>query len=131
MISRLNGIDDLKRLRNRLNEEAFRPDKNRVRVCCGTACVASGAKKVVKGLEEESVRKGIELEIVKTGCQGLCQKGPVMKVEPHGFFYQKVSDTDAKDLLAHTFGAGTSLRSLLYRESIMEQPGEEGENVPF
>ncbi len=131
MISRLNGIDDLKKLRSRLNEEAFRPDKNRVRVCCGTACVASGAKKVVKGLEEESERKGIDLEIVKTGCQGLCQKGPVMKVEPHGFFYQKVSGTDAVNLVAHTFGAGTSLRSLLYRESIMHQPVEEVENVPF
>ncbi|MBI5102087.1 MAG: CBS domain-containing protein [Nitrospirae bacterium] len=131
MTSRLNGINDLKTLRGRLGEEAFQPDKNRVRVCCGTACVASGSKKVVKELEEESAKKGLELEIVKTGCQGLCQKGPVMKVEPHGFFYQKVSARDAKNLLSHTFGAGTSLRSLLFRESIMQEPVEEVENVPF
>ncbi len=130
-MSRLNSVDELKKLRGRLTEESFRPDRNRVRVCCGTACVASGSKKVVKELEEESSRRGMDLEIVKTGCQGLCQKGPVMKVEPHGYFYQKVGGGDARDLIAHTFSAGTSVRSLLYRESFMSDPIEKVENVPF
>jgi NADH-quinone oxidoreductase subunit F/NADP-reducing hydrogenase subunit HndC len=127
----LNGADDLKKLRNQLQEDTFKPDKNRVRICCGTACVASGSKKLVKELEEESAQKGIDLEVVKTGCQGLCQKGPVMNVEPHGFFYQKVRSNDARDLISHTFAAGKSLRSLLYRETIMNEPVEEVENVPF
>ena len=131
MISRLNSADDLKKLRSRLQEDTFRPDKNRVRICCGTACVASGSKKLVKELEEESAKKGIDLEVVKTGCQGLCQKGPVMNVEPHGFFYQKVNSNDARDLISYTFSAGTSLRSLLYRETIMNDPIEEVQNVPF
>ncbi|MDA8079373.1 MAG: CBS domain-containing protein [Nitrospiraceae bacterium] len=130
-MSRLNSVDDLKKLRDLLKEESFRPDRNRVRVCCGTACVASGSKKVVKELEEESSRRGVDLEIVKTGCQGLCQKGPVMKVEPHGYFYQKVGGGDARDLVAHTFSAGKPVRSLLYRESFMSDPVEEVENVPF
>jgi NADH-quinone oxidoreductase subunit F/NADP-reducing hydrogenase subunit HndC len=131
MISRLNSADDLKKLRGRLEHDTFSPEKNRVRICCGTACVASGSKKLVKELEEESAKKGIELEVVKTGCQGLCQKGPVMNVEPHGFFYQKVNSNDARDLISHTFSAGKSLRSLLYRESIMSNPIEEVADVPF
>jgi NADH:ubiquinone oxidoreductase subunit F (NADH-binding)/CBS domain-containing protein/(2Fe-2S) ferredoxin len=131
MISRLNSADDLKKLRSQLEEDTFRPERNRVRICCGTACVASGAKKLVKQLEEESSKKGIDLEVVKTGCQGLCQKGPVMNVEPHGFFYQKVNSADARDLISHTFSAGKALRSLLYRQSIMTEPVEEVGNVPF
>ena len=131
MISRLNSADDLKKLRSQLQEDTFRPERNRVRICCGTACVASGAKKLVKQLEEESSKKGIDLEVVKTGCQGLCQKGPVMNVEPHGFFYQKVNSADARDLISHTFAAGKPLRSLLFRESIMTEPVEEVGNVPF
>ncbi|MGC2063304.1 MAG: NADH-ubiquinone oxidoreductase-F iron-sulfur binding region domain-containing protein [Thermodesulfovibrionales bacterium] len=130
-MTRLNNINDLKSLRVQLKEDTFNAEKNRVRVCCGTACLASGSKKLVAGLEEESSRRGIDLEIVKTGCQGLCQKGPVMKVEPHGFFYQKVKGADAKELIAHTFAAGKSLRSLLYRDSFMSDPIEEVENVPF
>ncbi|MBI5632146.1 MAG: CBS domain-containing protein [Nitrospirae bacterium] len=130
-MSRLNSISDLTKLRSQLKDETFTADKNRVRICCGTACVASGSKKLVKELDAESAEKGIELEVVKTGCQGLCQKGPVMSVEPHGFFYQKVKPDDAKNLIAHTFSAGKSLRSLLYRDSIMTNPVEEVENVPF
>jgi len=68
--------------------------------------LASGSKKLVKELEEQSGKKGVELEIVKTGCQGLCQKGPVMNVEPHGFFYQKVRAEDAGDLLLIRFQPG-------------------------
>ncbi|NJD55226.1 MAG: CBS domain-containing protein [Nitrospirae bacterium] len=131
MTSRLNSADDLTKLRSRLQAETFNPEKMRVRVCCGTACVASGSKKVVTELEEESSKKGVDLEIVKTGCQGLCQKGPVMNVEPHGYFYQKVRSSDARDLISHTFSAGKSVRSLLYRESILTDPIEEVADVPF
>lgn len=131
MTSRLNSADDLKKLRSRLQGETFNPEKMRVRVCCGTACVASGSKKLVTELEEESSKKGMDLEIVKTGCQGLCQKGPVMNVEPQGFFYQKVKSSDARDLISHTFSAGKSVRSLLYRESFMSEPIEEVADVPF
>ncbi len=131
MNSRLNNIDDLKNLRAILKQETFRTDKNRVRVCCGTACMASGSKKIVEAFEKESAKKDMELEIVRTGCQGLCQKGPVMNVEPYGFFYQKVGDRKVKDIISNTFSAGTSVRDLLYRESILNEPIENVEEVPF
>ena len=47
-------------------------------------------------MEEEAGKRGINLDIVKTGCQGLCQKGPVMKVEPQGIFYQKLKPGTCK-----------------------------------
>ena len=128
---RLQSIDALKNLRIRLKEETFRPEKNRVRVCCGTACLASGSKKVVDAFEEESARQGTEVEIVKTGCQGLCQKGPVMNVEPYGFFYQKVGGEKVKDIMSNTFSGGSPVRELLYRGSFLSQPVEEVGNVPF
>lgn len=131
MNSRLNSIDELKDLRGRLEEETFRPEKNRVRVCCGTACIASGSKKLVKAFEEESERKGVEVEFVKTGCQGLCQKGPVMKVEPYGFFYQKVGENHVSDIISSTFSIGAPVRELLYRDSFLDEPVEEVEEVPF
>jgi NADH:ubiquinone oxidoreductase subunit F (NADH-binding)/CBS domain-containing protein/(2Fe-2S) ferredoxin len=128
---RLQSIDALKNLRAGLKEETFRPEKNRVRVCCGTACLASGSKKIVDAFEQESSKKGIEVEIVKTGCQGLCQKGPVMNVEPYGFFYQKVGGEKVKDIMSNTLSAGSPVRELLYRESFLSEPVKEVENVPF
>ncbi|HEX9136323.1 MAG TPA: (2Fe-2S) ferredoxin domain-containing protein, partial [Nitrospirota bacterium] len=68
--SRLNSIAELAALRTRLQSERKEKETHRVRVCCGTACQASGSNKLVKKFEEEAAEKQIDLEIVKTGCQG-------------------------------------------------------------
>jgi NADH:ubiquinone oxidoreductase subunit F (NADH-binding)/CBS domain-containing protein/(2Fe-2S) ferredoxin/Pyruvate/2-oxoacid:ferredoxin oxidoreductase delta subunit len=130
-MERLKDVQALKNLRLLLKEETFKADTPRARVCCGTACMASGAKKVIEGIEKESSERGREIEIVKTGCQGLCQKGPVMRIEPNGYFYQRVKSSDTHDLVVNTFSAGVPFRKLLYRDTILAEPFEEMEAVPF
>jgi len=130
-MSRLNTIDDLTNLRRLLEEETFTPDIPRIRLCSGTACTATGTPKVLTALEEEAVKRGITLDIVKTGCQGLCQKGPVMRVEPQGIFYQKVKPEHAKWVMSYTVTGGMPYRQGLYREDILSEPIPEMTNVPF
>jgi len=130
-MERLKSIGDLKNIRLRLSEETFRPDRNRIRICCGTGCTATGSGKVVKMLEDEISKKGMDVEIIMTGCQGLCQKGPVMKAEPYGYFYQKVNPERAGEILSTTYAAGLPVRELLYRESFLDNPIEKMEEVPF
>src|SRR4030066_1466044 len=130
-MERLKSIEELKDLRSRLSEELFRPDQDRIRICCGTACTAMGSKKVVKTLEDEISKRGLNLEIVKTGCQGLCQKGPVMKAEPYNYFYQKVGSDKVEEILSTTYSAGLPVRELLYRGSFLDKPVELMEEVPF
>ena len=127
----LKGIEDLKSLRTLLSREIFKPDKERVRICCGTACTATGSGGVVKVFEEEISKKGLDMEVVKTGCQGLCQKGPVMKAEPYGYFYQKVKQDNVKEIISTTYSAGFPVRDLLYRHTFLEKPIEVMEEVPF
>src|SRR4030042_1763069 len=128
---RLKSIDDLKNLRSVVSRETFDQEKNRIRICCGTACSASGSRDVVKVLEEEIAKNGLDLEVVKTGCQGICQKGPVMKVEPHGYFYQKVRKENVRGVIPTTYMAGYPVRDLLYRRTFLEKPVEVMEEVPF
>jgi NADH-quinone oxidoreductase subunit F/NADP-reducing hydrogenase subunit HndC len=130
-MNKLKNIEELQNLRALLSEELFRPDKNRISVCCGTACTATGSKSFVKMFEEESSRKGLDIEIIKTGCQGLCQKGPVMKADPYGYFYQKVKKEDAQKIIDTTYSAGSPVRHLLYRGTFLEKPVEVMEEVPF
>jgi len=85
---RLNSAAELGALRATLKKERQEKETHRVRVCCGTACQASGSNKLVKKFEEEAAAKGVDLEIVKTGCQGFCQRGPVMIQERQETFYQ-------------------------------------------
>lgn len=130
-MGKLHTVEDLTNLRNLLSEETFRPEVPRIRLCSGTACTATGSPKVVTALEEEAAKRGITLDVVKTGCQGLCQKGPVMKVEPQGIFYQKVKPDHAKSILAYTVVGGTTYRQSLYRDSILSEPIPEMMDVPF
>lgn len=130
-MDRLNSIDDLKRLSERLVSETFLPDKDRVRVCCGTACTASGSKKVIEAINDEATKKGVDIEIVKTGCQGMCQKGPVLKVEPLDVFYQRVRKEQVSSLMAYTFMGKTPFRQALYREDITTEPIPEMVELPF
>jgi NADH:ubiquinone oxidoreductase subunit F (NADH-binding)/CBS domain-containing protein/(2Fe-2S) ferredoxin/NAD-dependent dihydropyrimidine dehydrogenase PreA subunit len=130
-MDRLKSIDDLKNLRLLVSRETFRQDRNRVRICCGTACTASGSRDVVKVLEEDITKNGLDIEVVKTGCQGLCQKGPVMMVEPHGYFYQKVGRDNVREIVSTTYSAGFPVRGLLYRGTFLEKPIEVMNEVPF
>ncbi len=129
-MKRFNCIDDLVTFRRSLIEKGLLvPGKNRIKVCCGTACNASGSHKVVKALEQ-SLKSDLNIELLKTGCQGLCQKGPVMKVDPYGYFYQKVSPENGQGVIS-TYTSGLPARELLYRESFLEPPIEMMEDVPF
>ena len=130
-MGKLHTVEELTNLRKLLTEETFRPEVPRIRLCSGTACTATGSPKVVTALEEEAAKRGITLDVVKTGCQGLCQKGPVMKVEPQDIFYQKVKPDHAKSILAYTVVGGTPFRQSLYRDNILSEPIPEMMDVPF
>ena len=130
-MERLHTTEAFKKLRKQLTEETFRPEVPRIRLCSGTACTATGTHKVMAAIEEEAGKRGIELDVVKTGCQGLCQKGPVMKVEPQGIFYQKVKPDHARSILSYTVQGGLPFRQSLYRDNFLSEPVPEMLNVPF
>ncbi|HET6515496.1 MAG TPA: NADH-ubiquinone oxidoreductase-F iron-sulfur binding region domain-containing protein [Thermodesulfovibrionales bacterium] len=128
---RLKNIDDLRTLRVKLSSEVFPQGKDRARVCCGTACTASGSARVIDALVGEARKRGVDVEIIKTGCQGMCQRGPIMKVEPHEIFYERVRPEQVPPLIDHTFLSGTPYRQALYREDILSEPTTEMLDLPF
>ncbi len=130
-MARLKSIEELKNLRLLLKDETFPEGKERIRACTGTACMASGANKVIEKIEEKAKEKGLDIQVVKTGCQGLCQKGPVMKIEPYGYFYQKVKVDDAEAVVTNTLSAGYPVRHLLNRDSFFVEPHELMDELPF
>ena len=115
-IKKLKKIDDLITLRDRLSREGLlAPGKKRIRVCCGTGCRANKSLKVAEGLKRESEKNGNEVEIVTTGCQGLCQKGPVMIIDPEGYFYQKVKPERVQEIVSRTIKGEKPIWDLLFR----------------
>ena len=130
-MGKLNSTKELKELRENLKKDTFKPDVFRTRVCCGTACTATGSQKVVEKFKEEASSTGIELEIVKTGCQGLCQKGPVLKIEPANMFYQKTKPSDVPFIVSYSIIGNMPYRQGLYRDNILTEPEQIMTDIPF
>ena len=76
----------------------FNPDtaeaalKTYILVCGGTGCTSNHSWEIMDELNRliEAAGKKDEIEIIQTGCQGLCAKGPIMVVHPGNVFYQEV-----------------------------------------
>ncbi len=130
-MSKLNNFNELKELREKLKKETFLPDALRARVCCGTACTATGAHNVIDSFEKEAANSGVDVEIVKTGCQGICQKGPVLKVEPIDIFYQRTKPGDVSSIMSYSMLGNLPFRQGLYRDNYLTEPIPEMVDIPF
>jgi NADH-quinone oxidoreductase subunit F/NADP-reducing hydrogenase subunit HndC len=128
---RLENVTELRALRAKLKKEHQEKDTHRVRVCCGTACQATGSGKLIKQFEEEAAKKQVPLEIVKTGCQGFCQRGPVVIQDPQEIFYQKVKVPDVSGIFATSVLRGIPYRKQLYREDSLADPNVTVGDIPF
>lgn len=131
-MKKLTSIDDLIALRKHLsNEGVLAPNKKRIRVCCGTACRANNSLKLVDKLHTDAQSKKTDIEIITTGCQGLCQMGPVMTIEPQGYFCHKVKPERAEDVISRIIKDEKPLWDLLFRRYIGEKPAYFIHDVPF
>ncbi|NLM00970.1 MAG: NADH-quinone oxidoreductase subunit NuoF [Treponema sp.] len=85
-------------------------------VCGGTGCESSKADEIYKNLIAEAKASGVEdkVQIVKTGCFGFCEKGPIVKVLPEDSFYVEVKPEDAKEIIAEQIIKGREVQRLLY-----------------
>ncbi len=89
-----------------------------VLVCAGTGCTSSGSAAIRKALAEELEKKGLqdEIEIVHTGCFGLCALGPIMIVYPEGVFYSSVTAEDVPEIVEEHLLKGRIVDRLIYRD---------------
>ena len=93
--------------------------KNYVLVCGGTGCESAKADDIYKNLIHEAEKAGIksDVQILKTGCFGFCEQGPIVKVLPDESFYVQVKPEDAKEIVGEHLVKGREVGRLLYDKS--------------
>ncbi len=96
--------------------------RSHVLVCGGTGCTSSGALDIEAKFAEEIAKHELEKEvkIVRTGCFGLCEAGPIVIVYPEGSFYSRVSADDIAKITEEHLLKGRIVTDLLYAESVKE-----------
>lgn len=92
--------------------------KHYVLVCGGTGCESSKADDIFNNLKAEVANAGLEndVQVVKTGCFGFCEKGPIVKVLPEDAFYVEVKPEDAEEIVKETLVKGRIVKRLAYAD---------------
>jgi len=124
-------------------ESAFARQKYRFLVCAGTGCVLGGALEVyqefVRLLKERGCPSDVELLFegretdvgtAYSGCHGFCQLGPLVRFEPEGVFYTKVTVADVPEIIIAALDKNTVVERLLYLNPDGSKSLRE-EDVPF
>jgi len=101
--------------------------------CGGTACESNKGIELFDQLNAEAEKQGAkaDVQIVKTGCFGFCEKGPIVKVLPEDSFYVEVKPDDAKDIIAEHIIKGREVKRLLYNEGEEKKQTFLVEDIPF
>ena len=100
-------------------------------VCQGTGCISSKSDRVFASLVEAVERLHIAgVKVDFTGCHGLCQRGPVVVIEPEGIFYAEVKPEDAGEIV-QWLKEGYVDDRLLYRDQVTGQVVPHYRDVSF
>lgn len=124
----MKTLEELNAVREKMhNEIAVRTQgastskyEKHVLVCGGTGCTSSGSTQVISVLEDELKKNGIEdkVQVVRTGCFGLCALGPIMIVYPEGTFYSMVNTDEIPRIVKEHLVEGNPVKEFLYEETV-------------
>jgi NADH:ubiquinone oxidoreductase subunit F (NADH-binding)/(2Fe-2S) ferredoxin/NAD-dependent dihydropyrimidine dehydrogenase PreA subunit len=131
-MARMNKLETLEAFRTWQEELARRhreAGRRHICVCTGTACRSAGSLEVVKELEREL--DGLDVEIVSTGCQGFCEHGPLVTIEPEDIHYQHVAPFDVPKIVDLTIKRGQIIERLLYEDPFTGAPVRRAHEIPF
>ena len=102
-------------------------------VCSGTGCHSSRSAEIIEAFEAQIRNRDLENEVavVKTGCHGLCARGPIVVVYPEGCYYSHVTVEDVAEIVEEHIVKGRLVERLLMSDS--EGDAEKGilENITF
>jgi len=92
--------------------------RSHILVCGGTGCLVNKGNELIEALEAALVENSLdkEVNVVRTGCHGLCEMGPIVVVYPEGAIYSKVKPEDATEIISEHILKGRIVNRLLAQE---------------
>ncbi len=107
--------------------------RSHVLVCGGTGCTSSGCQKIIAKLDEQLEKHQLEKEVkvIKTGCFGLCEAGPIIVTYPEGAFYSRVEEKDVERITEEHLLKGRIVTDLLYKDAVIDGEIKSVDEVEF
>ena len=107
--------------------------KTHVLCCGGTGCKASASDEIIATFERILKEKGLqdEVQVIRTGCFGFCEKGPIVKMLPDNTFYTQVKPEDVEKIVNEHIIKGRKVTDLLYLDPENKQHVADSKHMGF
>ena len=130
-MSRVTSIQELNTLKESINNG--RNFTKQVLICGGTGCISSGSNEIAEKIEEKvkALGKENEIRVIKTGCFGFCEKGPIVKMLPDNTFYTEVTVEDADKLVEKHLINEEKVEELLFVDPVSKQKISDSDHMDF
>lgn len=120
----MKSIEELNQIReNTLKGISLRTDRNypgkekHILVCGGTGCTSSHSADIISKLENILKEKNIDnVRVIRTGCFGLCARGPIIVVRPEDTFYAMATVEDVQEIVEKHIINGEIVERLLCKD---------------
>jgi NADH-quinone oxidoreductase subunit F len=125
-------------------KKGFERESARILICAGTGCVANGSLQVYEKLQAEVAQRGCYISVqmlleeeasgttvVKSGCHGFCEMGPLVRLEPAGILYTKVKPEDATEIVTALLEGSGPVERLLYQHPVTGKKFAKESEIPF
>ncbi len=102
-------------------------------VCGGTGCLSSQSNEIVSQLIAHIEEAGMsdQVQVLKTGCFGFCEKGPIVKILPDNTFYVQVKPEDAEEIVKEHIVKGRKVPRLLYEDPSTAEHVSDSKHMDF
>ena len=120
----MKTLDEIKKIREskrkeldlRVNIEAKTREKH-ILVCHGTGCTSSKSPQILENFKKIIKEKNIQnVRVIKTGCFGLCAKGPIVIIRPEDTFYANCTPDDCEEIIQSHIVEGKIVERLLAKD---------------
>ena len=102
--------------------------RSTIMVCGVAGCHSSGGDKIATELKSQIEKYELkeEVNVVQTGCFGLCAEGPIIIVYPEGSFYSQVKVENIERIIKEHLLMGQPVKELLYEKTVID-----GRIIPY
>lgn len=120
----MKTLEEIKEIRkqtkikmDKRNNIGSKSQEKYILVCKDTACISSKSILIIENLKKLIKEKNIEnVQVIQTGCFGLCSKGPLIVIRPEEVFYSNVTPEDCEEIINTHIIEGKILDRLLCKE---------------
>ena len=107
--------------------------KMHVLICGGTGCQSSNSEAIFYNLNRELTVRGLyeEVQVIRTGCFGFCEKGPIVNVLPDNTFYVEVKPEDVVEIIDEHIIKGRRVNRLLYTNPETDEHVPDSKHMGF